>query len=47
MHIEADLPTEQPPESPEYLQFLDELMLETCKSYHDDRQDYYQSDPEY
>ena len=38
MDIEADLPTDQP-ESAEYLQFLESLML--------DRQDYYQSDAQY
>ena len=47
MDIETDLPTEQPPESTEYLQSLEELMLETCESSHDDRQDYYHSDPQY
>jgi hypothetical protein len=40
MQIEADLlPTDQQPESTEYLQFLEGLML--------DRLDYYQSDAEY
>ena len=39
MQIEIDLPTDQQPESTEYLQFLEGLML--------DRQDYYQSDAEY
>ena len=47
MHIEADLTTEQPLESTEYLQFLEKLMLEICESSHDDRQDYYHSDPQY
>jgi hypothetical protein len=39
MDIEADLPTDQSPESAEYWQFLESLML--------DRQDYYQSDAQY
>jgi hypothetical protein len=47
MHIEADLLTEQPPESTESLQFLEELMLEVCESSHNDRQDYYHSDLQY
>ena len=47
MDIEADLLTEQPPESTEYLQFLEELMLEICESSQDDRQNYYHSDPQY
>jgi hypothetical protein len=47
MDIEADLLTEQPIESTEYLQFLEELMLEICESSHDDRQDYYHSDLQY
>jgi hypothetical protein len=47
MNIETDLLAEQPPESTEYLQFLEELMLEICESSHEDRQDYYHSDPQY
>jgi hypothetical protein len=47
MHTEADLPTKQPLESTEYLQFLEELMLEICELSHNDRQDYYHSDPQY
>jgi hypothetical protein len=47
MDIKADLLAEQPLESTEYLQFLEELMLETCESSHNDRQDYYHSDPQY
>ncbi len=39
MDIEADLPTDQSPESSAYLQFLESLML--------DRQEYYQSDAQY
>ena len=47
MDIEADLLTEQPLESTEFLQFLEELMLEIYESYHNDRQDYYHSDLQY
>ncbi len=47
MDIEADLLTEQPLESSEYLQFLEELILDICESSHNDRQDYYHSDPQY
>jgi hypothetical protein len=47
MDIEADLLTEQPLESPEYLQLVEEFILETCESSHNDRQDYYHSDPQY
>lgn len=47
MDIEADLLTEQPLESSEYLQLVEELMLEICESSHNDRQDYYHSDPQY
>ncbi|WP_146138565.1 hypothetical protein [Chamaesiphon polymorphus] len=47
MDIEADLLAEQPLESTEYLQFLEELMLETRESCHNDLQDYYHSDPQY
>ena len=47
MPTEADLPTKQPLASTEYLQFLEELMLEICESSHNDHQDYYHSDPQY
>ncbi|WP_310425364.1 hypothetical protein [Chamaesiphon sp. VAR_48_metabat_135_sub] len=47
MDIEADLPAKQTLESTEYLQLLEELMLEICESSHNDRQDYYHSDPQY
>jgi hypothetical protein len=47
MDINADLLTAQPIESTEYLQLVEELMLEICESSHIDRQDYYHSDPQY
>lgn len=47
MDIEADLLAGQPLECTEYLQFLEELMLEIYESFHIDRQDYYHSDPQY
>lgn len=47
MDIEADLPTDQSPESAEHLQFLEELMLEACESSYNDLQNYYHSDPQY
>jgi hypothetical protein len=47
MDIEANLLAEQPLECTEYLQFLEELMLEIYESFHIDRQDYYHSDPQY
>jgi hypothetical protein len=47
MQLETDLLIDQQPELTECLQFLEEVMLEICESSHNDRQDYYQSDPQY
>ena len=47
MDIEADLLAGQPIECTGYLQFSEEIMLEICESSHNDRQDYYHSDPQY
>jgi hypothetical protein len=47
MQLETDLLIDQQPELTECLQFLEELMLEIYESSHNDRQDYYHSDPQY